>query len=149
MSTAAAIGISDFSGSGLPLCRLPGAEAEADEVSDFCSTNGMMVQDIRGATAGLPCVLDALARTNSLIHIATHGLLEQMALALHESLLPCEQLMSLKLAAEVVVLSACNTAGGHVGADGVIGFARAFMAAGVPSTVVSLGAFQTGAPVIS
>jgi hypothetical protein len=44
----------------------------------------------------------------------------------------------LKLSAELVVLSACDTAEGQLTSEGVTGFSRAFTLAGVPSLVLSL-----------
>ncbi len=37
-----------------------------------------------------------------------------------------------------MVLSACSTGGGEITGDGVLGLSRAFIAAGVPSLIVSL-----------
>jgi CHAT domain-containing protein len=42
------------------------------------------------------------------------------------------------LKTELVVLSACNTGRGRITGDGVVGLSRAFVAAKVPSIVVSL-----------
>ncbi len=44
----------------------------------------------------------------------------------------------MRLVARLVVLSACNTGRGRVTGDGVVGLSRAFIAAGVPSVIVSL-----------
>lgn len=44
----------------------------------------------------------------------------------------------MKLNAELVVLSACNTGRGRITGDGVIGLSRALISAGVPSVLVSL-----------
>ena len=44
----------------------------------------------------------------------------------------------MKLNAELVVLSACDTGRGIITGDGVIGLSRSLISAGVPSVVVSL-----------
>jgi CHAT domain-containing protein len=44
----------------------------------------------------------------------------------------------LRLNAELVVLSACDT-GSKITSDGIIGLSRSFFAAGVPSVIVPLG----------
>ena len=46
--------------------------------------------------------------------------------------------MRMKLNAELAVLSACDTGRGRISGDGVIGLSRGYIAAGVPSIVVSL-----------
>jgi CHAT domain-containing protein len=44
----------------------------------------------------------------------------------------------MKLQAELVVLSACDTGRGKITGDGVIGLSRSLISAGVPSVMVSL-----------
>ncbi len=44
----------------------------------------------------------------------------------------------MKLNADLVVLSACNTGGGNITGDGAIGLSRALITAGVKSVIVSL-----------
>jgi CHAT domain-containing protein len=44
----------------------------------------------------------------------------------------------MKLNAELVVLSACDTGRGTITGDGVIGLSRSLITAGVPSVIVSL-----------
>jgi CHAT domain-containing protein len=84
------------------------------------------------------------------LHLATHGLLEEQALAFEQaasgeardaSLLRAREIYGMDLRrCGVAVLSACNTAGGSkdINSDGVAGLQRAFMAAGVHTLVISL-----------
>jgi CHAT domain-containing protein len=55
-----------------------------------------------------------------------------------DGLLTAREIYGLDLNADLVVLSACRSAGGHVTADGIATFARAFMYAGTPSLVASV-----------
>src|SRR5262249_52467544 len=80
-----------------------------------------------------------------LIHFATHGKLSEesplssaIALANGEELTVYE-LMGLRLNAELVVLSACNTGQGETtGGDDVLGLTRGLLGAGARAAVVSL-----------
>ena len=55
-----------------------------------------------------------------------------------DGLLEAWEIMNLDLKADLVVLSACDTARGRIGAgEGVIGLTWAFFVAGSPTTVVS------------
>jgi len=55
-----------------------------------------------------------------------------------DGLLEAQELLRMQLRAELVVLSACETARGRVGAgEGVIGLSWALFVAGAPSTVLS------------
>jgi CHAT domain-containing protein len=57
----------------------------------------------------------------------------------HDGLLTTLDVFRLKAPADLVVLSACETARGKVyRAEGVIGFTRAFMFAGAPRVICSL-----------
>jgi len=85
------------------------------------------------------------------LHMATHGILNNaspmysyLLLAgegdgsADDGLLEAQELLRMQLRAELVVLSACETARGRVGAgEGVIGLSWALFVAGVPSTVLS------------
>jgi len=58
--------------------------------------------------------------------------------AVDDGLLEAREIMDLDLRADLVVLSACETARGHIGdGEGVIGLTWAFFVAGTPTTVVS------------
>ena len=83
------------------------------------------------------------------IHVACHGLFDPLrpmhtSLALSRSphddgLLTLTDIFKLKVNAEVVILSACDTARGNVlPGDGLVGLARAFMTAGARRVVASL-----------
>jgi filamentous hemagglutinin family protein len=131
---------------------LPGAEQEAKQIAGLLKT-----QPILGAQATAVSIEQELPNAR-FIHLATHGLLEYGtqrgrvslkgidipgAIALAPSgnddgLLTSSEILDLKLNAELVVLSACDTGQGRITGDGVIGLSRAFISAGVPSVLVSL-----------
>jgi len=93
----------------------------------------------------------AEAGSYRILHFATHGILNdsspmysQLLLAQSEAdtnedgLLEAWEIMKLNLNADLVVLSACDTARGRVGAgEGMIGLSWAFFVAGSPTSVLS------------
>jgi CHAT domain-containing protein len=126
------------------LSPLPGAEAEARAIAPLLNT-----QAITGAQGTKAEIVQKMPQA-SIIHLATHGLLDDVrglasAIALAPSgsddgLLTAEEIFAMKLQANLVVLSACNTGEGRITGDGVIGLSRALISAGVPSVIVSLWA---------
>jgi len=126
------------------LSPLPGAEAEAIAIAPLLNT-----QAITGAQGTKAAIVQKMPQA-SIIHLATHGLLDDVrglgsAIALAPSgsddgLLTAEEIFDMKLQASLVVLSACNTGFGRITGDGVIGLSRALISAGVPSVIVSLWA---------
>lgn len=136
------------------LSPLPGSEAEAIAIAKLFNTQALI-----GAEGTKATVLQKI-RQASLVHLATHGLLEYSspdsasslqglgvpgAIALAPSpnddgLLTANEILNLRLRAKLVVLSACDTGQGRITGDGVIGLSRALISAGVPSVVVSLWA---------
>ncbi|NER39275.1 MAG: CHAT domain-containing protein [Oscillatoria sp. SIO1A7] len=142
------------------LAPLPGAEEEARGIAPLLST-----QALTGDAAAEAAVVPLLKKART-IHLATHGLLDGFsgggvpgAIALAPSkgnsidgnrgdrtspdpatdgLLTSDEILGMKLQAELVVLSACNTGVGTITSDGVIGLSRSLILAGVPSVVVSL-----------
>jgi CHAT domain-containing protein len=128
------------------LAPLPSAEVEAKEIARMFNTTALT-----GAVATKQEVLGKISQAR-IIHLATHGLLDDLdglglpgAIALapgsgDEGLLTSNEIMGLKLNAELVVLSACDTGRGKITSDGVIGLSRSFLSAGTPSVVVSLWA---------
>ncbi|MEG3901519.1 CHAT domain-containing tetratricopeptide repeat protein [Microcoleus sp. B4-C5] len=126
------------------LSPLPGAEAEARTIAPLLNT-----QAIIGAQGTKAAIVQKMPQA-SIIHLATHGLLDDVrglgsAIAMAPSgsddgLLTAEEIFDMKLQASLVVLSACNTGEGRITGDGVIGLSRALISAGVPSVIVSLWA---------
>lgn len=127
-----------------PLAPLPGAEQEAIEIARLLNT-----KPITGNQATKAAILQQMPKAG-MIHLATHGLLDDFtgggvpgAIALAPSgkdngLLTANEILDLKLVANLVVLSACDTGRGRITGDGVIGLSRSLISAGVPSVVVSL-----------
>ncbi len=93
----------------------------------------------------------AFASTYSIIHLATHGLIDNRQplysyLLLtktegdpdNEGRLEARQIMDMNLHADLAVLSACETANGRISpGEGVIGMSWAFFVAGTRSMLVS------------
>jgi CHAT domain-containing protein len=123
---------------GNQLIPLDGAEKEAIAVGNILKTTPLI-----GAQADKNVVINKM-RSAAIIHLATHGLLDKVrgdipgAIALTNGLLTSNEIFGLKLQASLVVLSACDTGGGDLSGDGVIGLSRALAAAGTPSVAVSL-----------
>jgi CHAT domain-containing protein len=84
------------------------------------------------------------------VHLACHGLLDAERPALSslalspggeadDGYLTCVEIFRLRVPADLVVLSACETGRGRVlRAEGVVGFTRAFLFAGAPRVIGSL-----------
>ncbi|MBD2168869.1 CHAT domain-containing protein [Calothrix membranacea FACHB-236] len=130
---------------GIPpqqLDNLPGAEEEAKKVAQLFGT-----QAITGKVATKEAILKLLPQAQ-LIHFATHGIFDSVqglesAIALapagnDSGWLTANEILDLKLNAELAVLSACDTGRGEITGDGVIGLSRSLISAGVPSVIVSL-----------
>jgi tetratricopeptide (TPR) repeat protein len=123
---------------------LPGSQQEAQAIAKLLNTQALI-----GPQATEKTVLAQL-RQASVIHFATHGLLDEnqgmaSAIALvagpdDDGLLTAGELSEIPLTANLAVLSACETGRGKITGDGVLGLSRSLMLAGVPNVVVSLWA---------
>jgi CHAT domain-containing protein len=130
------------------LAALPSAEREARWVA-----RQLGVRPLIGPGASESAVTSRLARA-ALVHLATHGVAFNsdekardsfIALApdpASDGLLTVGEVLddpALRLTAELVVLSACQTGLGHLRtAEGTIGLQRAFLARGARTVLVSL-----------
>lgn len=136
------------------LPRLPDTKEELQEIGKALSADS--AQDIfLNQQASVSRVMEMDLSNRQVVMFATHGLvpgeldgLTQPALALSapdvtgegkgDGLLTMEKILTLKLNADWVVLSACNTASGEgAGAEAVSGLGRAFFYAGARSLLVS------------
>ncbi|MBO0719277.1 MAG: CHAT domain-containing protein [Blastocatellia bacterium] len=103
--------------------------------------------------ASRPTALNHDLANYRIIHFATHGLLNNLHPALsgivlslvdeegnpQDGFLRLQDIYNLKLPAELVVLSACQTGlGKEIKGEGLIGLTRGFMYAGTPRVVASL-----------
>jgi CHAT domain-containing protein len=131
-----------------PLPRLPGARGEAAQIARLVPASRLTVLQDSFATEAR--ARDAVA-DKAVLHFATHAIVRDddpfaSYLALGPSaigggtdgLLTSQEVYGLDLNADLVVLSACRSAGGSVTGDGISAFARAFIYAGTASLVASL-----------
>ncbi|MBI2297438.1 MAG: CHAT domain-containing protein, partial [Armatimonadetes bacterium] len=128
------------------LARLPGTRVEVDAIAKVMGA-GAVERLGKDAT-------ETAARTGTggyrIVHFACHGLLDDIdpfgsALALspdkqNDGLLRAYEILErVRLKADLVVLSACQTGlGERTKYEGVVGLTRAFIYAGTPSVIVSL-----------
>jgi CHAT domain-containing protein/tetratricopeptide (TPR) repeat protein len=122
--------------------QLPASENEAREIAKLVPS-----QLLIGSAATEIAVKQYLSSAR-IVHFATHGFTDDRnglnskivlsADSLSSGILTAENILNLKLNADLVVLSACDTGRGKITGDGVIGLSRSFMAAGANSVIVSL-----------
>lgn len=133
--------------------RLPFARSEVDSIAGLLSKRspgtGPRVVSLVGEEATEAAVRTQRGQQARYLHFAVHGyldpeLLGQSALVLtpdakHDGLLQLREILRLRFRADLVTLSACETAGGRNEAgEGVMSLARAFLFAGASALVASL-----------
>lgn len=131
--------------------RLPFSLEEAETILNLARDKETM--RAVGFDANLKAALDPSIQNYRIIHFATHALLNNsqpelsgIVLSLvdpsgryQNGFLRLNEIYNLNLAAELVVLSACQTAlGQETRGEGLIGLTRGFMYAGVPRVVATL-----------
>ncbi|NEO87266.1 MAG: CHAT domain-containing protein [Spirulina sp. SIO3F2] len=109
----------------------------ARDLGVFITPGGTTVSD-RTTIDGLPAA-PFLSREKVFV-VELAGALALTPTARADGFLTSQEIAQLELAADLVVLSACDTGQGRVTDDGVVGLARSFMAAGADTVVVSLWA---------
>jgi CHAT domain-containing protein len=137
--------------SGMPLSdgkqlpALPGSDKEVQSISQIVGHGSVVL--LHGKQADEATVREAMPKAK-VIHFATHGVIDNSNplssfLAFGrtsgqpdgDGRLSAEEVYSLDLHADLVVLSACRTGLGRISGDGVAGLVRAFFYAGAASVV--------------
>jgi CHAT domain-containing protein/Flp pilus assembly protein TadD len=142
---------SGVTGADLEIPRLPGTRKEAEQILALvpaASSKQAFDFTVSRATA----TGEELSQYRY-VHFATHGFLDSQHPELsgillsmfdergqpQDGFLRAHQVFNLKLPAELVVLSACQTGlGKEIKGEGLVGLTRGFMYAGAPRVVVSL-----------
>jgi CHAT domain-containing protein len=131
-----------------PFVPLPETEREAQSLA--AEVYGPQASIVRIGSAAREDAVKAESGKYRVIHFATHGVLDDrnplysyIVLASasdsnEDGLLEAWELIKMDLKAEMVVLSACDTARGRVGdGEGMIGMTWALFVAGVPTMIAS------------
>jgi CHAT domain-containing protein len=135
----------------MQLARLPSSGYEAAAISALVPPEQSLLAS--GFDASRPAIVDGELSEYRYLHFATHGLIDSRypglsALAFsrfdrqgtpQDGFLRLHDIYNLDLSADLVVLSACETAlGREVRGDGLIGLTQGFMYAGAGSVIASL-----------
>ncbi|MDQ6651991.1 MAG: CHAT domain-containing protein, partial [Acidobacteriota bacterium] len=136
---------------GLPLARLAGTRAEAEQIVKLAKTSGTQADVWLDLDASEENLETRDVSKYRVLHIATHGLLNAerpqftgLVLSLignkmEDGFLRTDEVFNLRLGSPLVMLSACETGlGKEKRGEGVMGLTRAFMYAGAPTVGVSL-----------
>jgi len=133
------------------LSRLPFSREEAEAIASLVPAKSLLrATDFQANRAS---ALSSELADYRIVHFATHGLLNSehpelsgLVLSLvdetgktQDGFLRMHEIYNMRLSAETVVLSACQTAlGKEVKGEGLVGLTRGFMYAGAPRVVASL-----------
>ena len=138
---------------------LPNAKQEVEVIGEI-----LKIQALTGTEATKTNVLERMTSV-ALVHIAAHGRKETGEIALapnpgweenhaprsrskikipkdEDYILKISDVQAVRLRARLVVLSCCHSGRGKVKSEGVVGIARAFLAAGARSVLVALWAIS-------
>jgi CHAT domain-containing protein/tetratricopeptide (TPR) repeat protein len=154
LSAIAAIRLRDvITDSGFSINRLPETRDEVLKIGSLFGYSERSPHITMDMNASEKNVKDLDFSDYKYIHMATHGVLSgdipfilEPALVLNQvenkendGFLKMNEVLGLRLNADLVVLSACKTAlGKELRGEGIVGLSRAFMLAGAKSVIVSL-----------
>jgi CHAT domain-containing protein len=131
--------------------NLPGSRDEALAIQQIAGPARTRL--VMGFDANREAIMDGSIARERIIHFATHGMMdprhpEMSGLVLsmfnkkgeyQDGYLRLSDVYNLKLSADLVVLSSCESAlGKDLGSEGIMGLPRAFLYAGARSVLVSL-----------
>ena len=136
--------------SGIALAPLPATRDEVQAIARLFAPDSVKVYLREGFNR--KSVLEELGKRHRFVHLATHAILDERAplrsgivlsgptgAELEGGLLQVRELADLKVPAELVTLSACQTGlGTMVDGEGILGLSRAFQEGGARNLVVSL-----------
>lgn len=132
------------------LARLPFSREEAKAIAAVAGPDAFTAIDFQASRA---TALGGALAGHRIVHLATHGVLDAarpslsgLVLSLvdehgqsRDGFIRLHDIYNMRLDADLVVLSACQTAlGKDIKGEGLIGLTRAFMYAGTPRVVASL-----------
>ncbi|EDO45509.1 predicted protein [Nematostella vectensis] len=135
--------------------NLPAASKEAIKIREILPDVTCLIEDQATKNA----VMQSLQKGVGVIHIASHGdsktgeilVAPEPRMDKHdiaekeEYLLTMKEISSCQINASLVVLSCCHSGRGQIRAEGVMGLARAFLAAGARSVLATLWAIGDNA----